>query len=187
MKTDLSHYNNSWYQSGTKLRRFAWYVVEAIFFRSAFPFSGIKVRLLRLFGATVGEGVVIKPHVAIKYPWFLSIGNHSWVGEQVWIDNLADVVIGSHVCLSQGALLLTGNHNYKKPGFDLMVSGIVLEDGVWIGAKAVVCPGVTCYSHAVLTVGSVATANLNAYIVYSGNPAHKQRHRLASSIISNTP
>ncbi|MGC8803729.1 MAG: colanic acid biosynthesis acetyltransferase WcaF, partial [Bacteroidales bacterium] len=77
-----------------------------------------------------------------------------------------------------GALLLTGNHNYRLPTFDLMAKTITLEDGVWIGAKAIVCPGITAYSHAVLTVGSVATTNLEGYSIYSGNPAQKIKNRL---------
>ena len=84
----------------------------------------MKRTLLRLFGANVGRGVVLKPRVTIKYPWKLAVGEHSWIGENVWIDNLGQVTIGNHCCLSQGALLLCGNHNYKKATFDLMVGDI---------------------------------------------------------------
>ncbi|MDB5013236.1 MAG: putative colanic acid biosynthesis acetyltransferase WcaF [Daejeonella sp.] len=75
-------------------------------------------------------------------------------------------------------MLLTGNHNYKKTTFDLITSPIIVEDGVWIGAKAVVCPGVTAFSHAVLTVGSIATKNMACYSIYSGNPAAKIKDRV---------
>ncbi|MBL7890329.1 MAG: colanic acid biosynthesis acetyltransferase WcaF [Bacteroidia bacterium] len=176
--TDLSKFNNSWYDPGANaLKRFTWYCVNAVWINSAFPISGIKVVLLRMFGARIGTGVVIKPHVNIKYPWKLAIGDNVWIGENVWIDNLAQVVIEENVCISQGALLLCGNHNYKKPTFDLIVGVIKLEKGVWIGAKATVCPGVTCHSHAVLAVGSVATAALEANKIYQGNPAQFIRER----------
>lgn len=115
--------------------------------------------------------------VNIKYPWYLTIGDNTWIGEQVWIDNLIEVTIGSNVCISQGAMLLTGNHDYSSVSFDLKVGSIVLEEGVWIGAKSVVCPGVTCASHAVLSVNSVATKNLLAYQIYQGNPAKLVRER----------
>ena len=121
----------------------------------------------------IGKGVVIKPSVNIKYPWKLIVGDHVWIGENVWIDNLAEVFISDNVCISQGAMLLTGNHNYKLSTFDLIIGTITLEDGVWIGAKSVVCPGVKCASHSVLTVGSIATKNLEPYIIYQGNPAIK--------------
>jgi len=178
MTTDLSAFDNSWYYPGPLWKRALWYLVNVMFFRSRLnPFSGLKVFFLQLFGADIGRGVVIKPGVSIKYPWKLSVGKNSWIGEGVWIDNLAQVTLGANVCLSQGALLLCGNHNYRKPTFDLMVGDITLEDGVWIGAKSVVCPGVTCRSHAVLTAGSVATKDLEAYSICQGNPAVKVRDR----------
>jgi putative colanic acid biosynthesis acetyltransferase WcaF len=74
-------------------------------------------------------------------------------------------------------MLLTGNHNYKKAGFDLMVSPITLEDGVWIGARSLVCPGLICHSHSVLSAQSVATINLRPYMIYAGNPAQVVRER----------
>jgi putative colanic acid biosynthesis acetyltransferase WcaF len=114
----------------------------------------------------------------IKYPWFLTIGDETWIGENVWIDNLTNVTIGKNCCLSQGSMLLTGNHNFKKSTFDLVLKPIILEDGSWIGAKATVCPGVTVYSHAVLSVGSVATTDLQANGIYQGNPAVNKTQRL---------
>jgi putative colanic acid biosynthesis acetyltransferase WcaF len=179
-KTDLSAYNNSPYHpGGTMLKRVLWYYVNAMFFKSSlFPFYGLKNALLRLFGATIGNGVEIKPCVNIKYPWLLTVGNNVWIGEEVWIDNLVMITIGSNVCLSQGALLLTGSHDYKKQAFDLITGNIILEDGVWIGAKAIVNQGITVGSHTVLASGSVATKTLEPYGVYQGNPAIKVRDRV---------
>lgn len=180
MKTDLSSYNNSWYNpGGGGIKRMLWYFTNVLFFLNPLnPISSIKVYLLRLFGAKIGKGVVIKPSVNIKYPWLLAIGDYTWIGENVWIDNLAQVTIGSNCCLSQGAMLLCGNHNYKKATFDLIVKPITLEDGVWIGAKATVCPGVTAHSHSILTVGSVASKNLDSNSIYSGNPSILIRSRI---------
>lgn len=178
-QTALDQYDNAWYKPGkSALVRTLWYYVNLFFFQPGWlPVSSLKVGLLRLFGARVGKGVAIKPAVNIKYPWRLTIGDYVWIGENVWIDNLADISIGSHVCISQGAMLLTGSHNYKKPSFDLIIGNIVLEEGAWIGAKAVVCPGVTCQSHSVLAVNSVATADLEAYMIYQGNSAVAKRRR----------
>ena len=175
----LSTYNNSWYTpGGSGLKRACWYIINALFFKNRlFPFIGIKLALLKIFGAKLGAGIMIKPGVNIKYPWLLEIGNHVWIGEEAWIDNLAKVKIGDNCCLSQGAMLLTGNHDYSRPSFDLIVKEIILEEGVWIGAKAVVCPGVTCFSHSVLSVPSVANRNLEAYTIYRGNPAVAIRSR----------
>ena len=182
LKTDLSKYNNDWYKPGaTWLVRMIWYVFNWSFFISYCPFNFVKIFSLRMFGATVGKGVVLKPHINIKYPWRLSIGNYCWIGEAVWIDNLEDITIGDNCCISQGALLLCGNHNFKKSTFDLMTEKIVFEEGVWIGAKAIVCGGVVCKSHSVLTAGSVASSSLEAYSVYQGNPAVKIKDREITS------
>lgn len=179
MPVDLEHFSNNTYRPGSLFKRMAWHYCNAIFLKTGiFPFYGLKVFLLRLFGAKIGRGVLIKPYVNIKYPWFLEVGDHVWIGEGAWIDNLARVQIGDHVCISQGALILSGNHNYSKPGFDLVLKEIVLEDGVWICAGATVCQGVTCHSHAVLGVGSVAVKDLDAYGIYRGNPAEKLKERI---------
>lgn len=182
-KTALDQYENSWYKPGrSTLICLLWYLINSIFFQNPlFPVNFLKVKLLRLFGAQVGQGVIIKPSVNIKYPWRLSIGNHVWIGEKVWIDNLTDVTIGNHVCISQGAMLLTGSHNYRQPAFDLIIGTIRVEQGVWIGARAVVCPGVVCHSHSVLSVSSVATIDLEEYKIYQGNPAIAKRDRKVES------
>jgi len=177
---NLEKFNNDWYQpGGSTLKRLLWFFVNAIFFASSLnPICSLKVWLLRLFGAKVGKGVVIKPSVNIKYPWRLEIGNHVWIGENTWIDNLDNITIGNNACISQGAMLLTGSHNYKLDSFDLMTGPIVLEEGAWVGAQAVVCPNITCKSHSILAVGSVATQNLEAYTIYQGNPAQAKRKRV---------
>lgn len=178
IETDLSSFSNKDYRPGSAVKRSLWYLVSWVFFRTPFPWpSQLKVLLLRAFGARIAKGVVVKPAVIIKYPWFLAVGEHAWIGEMVWIDNLVDVSVGANVCISQGAMLLTGNHNYRVSNFALMAKPIVLENGVWIGAKSVVCPGITCFSHSVLSVGSVATSNLKSYSVYSGNPAKEVKSR----------
>lgn len=178
IQTDLSKFSVGAYKAGPKFKSLVWYFVNYYFFASSIPWPGsIKTALLRSFGARVGKGLVIKPRVRIKYPWRLSIGDNCWLGEDVWIDNLADISIGHNVCLSQGAMLLTGNHDYTRIDFPYRLGEIVLEDGVWIGAQSVVCPGTICKSHSILTVSSVATKVLEAWSIYTGNPAQFVRER----------
>ena len=127
-KTDLSTFNNKNYKSGNIFARVLWYFINIIFFKSSwFPFSGIKIFILRLFGAKIGSGVVVKPSVNIKYPWKLEIGNYVWIGEYVWIDNLDNVIIANNSCISQGAMLLCGNHDFSSSTFDLITKSIVIE------------------------------------------------------------
>ena len=154
-------------------------LVNSFFFRTSLPIPSIvKASILRGFGAKVGKSVVIKPNVNIKYPWKLSIGDNTWIGEGVWIDNLAYVSIGANCCISQGAYLLTGNHDFSKSTFDLIIGKINLENGSWIGAKSIVCPGVNIGEHAILSVGSVATKSCQNFGIYQGNPAVYKKSRV---------
>jgi putative colanic acid biosynthesis acetyltransferase WcaF len=175
---NLSTFNNSWYKpGGNSIKRLLWYFTNAIWFKSSFPLKGFKVFLLRLYGANVGKGLVIKPYVSIKYPWRLTIGDNVWIGEEVWIDNLDNVVIENNVCISQGAMLLCGNHDYKKTTFDLIIAPIILKSGSWIGAKSTVCPGTYVGENAILNVQSVASGILLANTIYRGNPAIEVKKR----------
>jgi len=175
--SELKKVNNAAYKStirvnAGKLKQVSWYITNIIFFKNSFNVSSaIRVFLLKLFGAKIGKSVVIKPSVNIKYPWKLTIGSYTWIGEKVWIDNLETVTIASNCCLSQGCLLLTGSHDAMKEKFDYAALPIEIEDGVWIGANAIVTAGITCGSHAVLGAGSVTDKNLLPYIIYKGNPA----------------
>lgn len=179
---DLGSYRVTDYSPGAgPLRRVIWYLVNIlIFMNPLLPFYGLKRSLLRIFGASIGEGVVIKPRVNIKHPWRLTIGAHSWIGEGTWIDNLADVHIGNNVCISQDAYLLTGNHDYKSKRFTLITQPIQVEDGAWVGARAVVCPGVTVRRNAVVSVGGILTSDAGPDTIYAGNPAQRVRARVIS-------
>ncbi|MDG5798761.1 WcaF family extracellular polysaccharide biosynthesis acetyltransferase [Marinilabiliaceae bacterium ANBcel2] len=179
MKCDLSRYNNSWYKPGRNVAvRSMWFITNALFFINPLnPSSSLKVFLMRLFGAKIGKGVVIKPGVNIKYPWNIVIGNYTWIGENVWIDSLATVSTGSNCCISQGAIVVTGNHNYNDKHFGLMVKPVIIEDGAWLGAKSVVAPGVTVATHSVLALNSVAMRSTKPYTIYRGNPAIEVKKR----------
>ena len=178
-QVDLSQYNNFWYHPGRGLVvRLLWHCANVLFLQNPLNVSSrVKVLLLRCFGAKVGAGVVIKPGVSVKYPWNIQIGDHVWIGENVWLDSLAPIKIGNHACVSQGAYLCTGNHDWTDPAFGLMVKPIVLEDGTWVGARAVILPGVTVTSHSVVAAGSVLTQSTQAYTIYAGNPAVAVKRR----------
>ena len=178
-KVELKDFTIGDFDRGASLiKATLWYFVNALFVRASWnPFMGIKIWLLRLFGAKIGKGLVIKNNVIIKFPWKLTIGDYVWLGEYCWIDNLVDVIIGNNVCISQGALLITGNHDYTQVDFPYRNAPIVVEDGVWVGAKSVITSGVKLASHSVLTAGSVVTKDTEPYGIYQGNPAVKIKER----------
>lgn len=175
----LALYNNDSYQPGrSALWQIAWFLLGLPVLRNALlPFSGIRVKLLRVFGARIGTGVVIKPGVRVKYPWRLTVGDHCWIGEDCWIDNVADVHIASNVCLSQASYLCTGNHDWTDPAFALTAHPIHINEGAWIGAKAIVCPGVTVCEGAIVAAGAVAARTVRPFEVHAGNPAKFVRMR----------
>ncbi len=176
---DLGTYDNAWYKPGPLWKRSLWFFVGQPLLRQTWlPSSGMRVRLLRAFGARVGKGVVIKPQVEVKYPWFLTIGDHCWIGEHCWIDNLTTVSLGNNVCLSQGAYLCTGNHDWTDPSFGLMIAPIYCCDGSWAGARSLLGPGTVLDVCAVAAAGSVVTGIVPAYEVHAGNPASFVRSRV---------
>lgn len=176
---DLARFENSWYRSGRSR------VTEALWFFGGLPLlrcrlnpsSSVRARLLRLFGASIGRNAIIRPGFRVKYPWLLTVGDDCWLGEDVWIDNLAQVSIGNSVCLSQGAYFCTGNHNWSDPAFGLIVKPITLRNGSWAGARSVICPGVEFGEGAVASAGSVVMSSLQPWTIYVGNPAVAVRTR----------
>ena len=179
-KVSLLTFSTGNFSKGTSFIKVTlWYFVNALFVRTSWnPFMGIKVCLLRLFGAKIGKRLIIKNNVVVKFPWKLTVGDDVWLGENCWLDDLDNITIGNNVCISQGALLITGNHDYTKINFPYRNAPIVVEDGAWVGAKAVVTAGVTVATHSVLTVGSVVTKNTEPYGIYQGNPAKKVKERV---------
>lgn len=155
-----------------------WYLIKCAVFLTPLPVpSAIKRSILRMFGARVGRGVVIKPRVNIHLPWKLSIGDFTWLGEEVLILNLESVAIGAHCCISQRAFLCTGNHDYREPDMPYRNQPITIEDGAWVGAQVLVCPGVRVGAEAVIVAGSIARHDLPAGMICDGIPASPVKPR----------
>ncbi|KYC36874.1 acyl transferase [Scytonema hofmannii PCC 7110] len=175
----LDNYTLGTYNSGAPFwKQLLWYFLGSPLVQNYwFPVSSFKVWILRLFGATIGQKVRIKPGVRVKFPWRLTVGDYVWIGEDTWLDNIAPITIQSHVCLSQGVYLCTGNHDWNHPDFQLIAAPIYLEESSWIAAKAVIGPGVTVGAGAVLTLGGVTGHSLEPMTIYAGNPAQPLKKR----------
>jgi putative colanic acid biosynthesis acetyltransferase WcaF len=175
----LDRYTIGSYNPGASIfKQLLWYYLGSPIVRSYFlPITALKVFILRRFGATIGRGVNIKPGVQIKFPWRLSVGHHVWIGENAWIDNVVQVTIDDHVCISQGVYLCTGNHDWRDPNFALQAAPITIASGAWIAAQATIGPGVTVGQGAVLGLGSVTGRSLEPMTIYAGNPAQAIKSR----------
>lgn len=159
---DLSKFKKSnLYKEKNIIVNYLWYILNNFFLNSSIPSSKLRVFLLRLFGSEIGKNVYLKPKINIKFPWKLKIGDNSWIGENVWIDNISDIKIGKNCCISQGVYFCTGNHDFKKESFDLVSENIVIGDSVWVGAKSIIGPGSIVKSGKFLKLGTNYNKNDN--------------------------
>jgi putative colanic acid biosynthesis acetyltransferase WcaF len=131
-----------------------WVAVSTLVFTQVWCTNWLRCAILRGFGAQIGEGVLIRHRVNVHWPWKLSIGSNSWIGAGAELYNLADIVIGSDVCISQHAFLCTAGRDRRSPSFEFDNGPIVLQNGVWLGARTTVLRGVTIGSNSV--VGATA-------------------------------
>ena len=162
-------------RGASKPTELLWMLVQAWLFGSWLPGSGWRGRLLRAFGARIGKGGVIKPHVTVKFPWRLEIGDHAWIGEHVWIDNLGEVTIGAQSCLSQGAYLCTGSHDWTDPRFGLIVKPIAIGRGCWVGARATLAPGAKMEDGAVLAMAALGSGLLAGATIHRADGTTRPR------------
>lgn len=155
-----------------------WWIVQALLFNSSpqFLYSWRRF-LLRLFGASVGKKVKIRPSVKITYPWKVIIGDYSWIGDDVILYSLGDISIGKNVVVSQKSYLCAGTHDYNKMDFTILNPPITIEDEVWIATDVFIGPGVKVGKAAVVGARSSVYKNLEGEKVYNGNPARFIKNR----------
>lgn len=180
MQTRLDHFDpaKGLERGRPKAVEAVWYLLKCFFLLSPLPWpAAMRVALLRAFGARVGQGVNIKPRVNVHFPWKLEIGDHAWVGEEVFILNFEPVTIGANACISQRAFLCTGNHDFRDPAFSYRNAPITIGEGAWIGAGVFVGPGVDIGAEAVVAAGAVVTTCVAPNMVCGGNPAEIKGRR----------
>ncbi|ABA23481.1 transferase hexapeptide repeat protein [Trichormus variabilis ATCC 29413] len=177
---DLRLYDQSWFDRG----RSAWYIllwwlVQAIAFPlTPHPSSNIRCWLLRLFGARIGRGVVVRPTARFTFPWKVTIGDYSWVGDDVVLYSLDEIHIGQHCVISQKSYLCTGSHDIQDPTFRLKVAGITIGNGAWVATDCFIAPGVEIGANAVIGARSSVFTNMPAGQVCWGSPCRPQHPRL---------
>lgn len=156
-----------------------WWIIQASLF-SWSPQFAYKWRnfLLRCFGAKIGTNVIIRPSVKVTYPWKLTIGDNSWVGDSVELYTLGEITIGKNAVVSQRSYICTGSHDYQKPTFDIYANPIVIEDEAWLATDVFVAPGVTIGKGAVIAARSSVYKDMPEGMICLGNPATPIKNRL---------
>ena len=155
---NLSEYSSPKLYRENYVKFIFWQLFSFLFFNTSLPGSRLRVLILKFFGATTGTGVVLKPNIKIKYPWKLKIGNSTWIGEGVWIDNIAEVNIGNNTCISQGVYICSGSHNFKSKNFELKLQPVSIGNNCWITAKCVIGPNVTIPDGSFIKIGKIITS-----------------------------
>ncbi len=155
-----------------------WWFIQATVFRwSPQPLYAFRAALLRMFGARVGIGVKIRQSARFTYPWKIEVGDNVWIGDRAELYSLEHIVIEKDVCISQGAYICTGSHDYRDVQFSYMCRSILIKEQSWIGADVFVCPGTTVGIGCVVTARSLVKGRLEKGFIYSGAPASIIRQR----------
>jgi putative colanic acid biosynthesis acetyltransferase WcaF len=183
---NLRRYDQSWFKRGRSgAVVILWDLCWLLLFRPCpQPFYGWKRFLWRLFGARIGRGVLLRSTVRCNYPWKVTIGDHAWIGEEVWLYALDQIEIGSHAVISQQAYLCTGSHDITDPHFGLRTAPIRIGHGAWIALGATVMPGVTIADGAVIAARSLVTKNMPAWTVCSGTPCVSGKPRVLRTTLN---
>ncbi|MDT0211472.1 acetyltransferase [Curtobacterium sp. BRD11] len=128
---------------GSRARVYAWSVAELLFVTNPWQISSrLRVAVLRLFGAQIGPGVTFRPRTRVRFPWKLTIGADTWIGEGVWIHNQDQVKIEHDVVISQESFLTTGSHRHRSD-MGLVTRPILIEAGTWVTSRCMILGGVT--------------------------------------------
>jgi putative colanic acid biosynthesis acetyltransferase WcaF len=156
-----------------------WWLIQGTLFGLSPQFMyGWRNFLLRIFGAKIGKGVIVRPSVRITYPWKLKIGDYSWVGDNVELYTLGEIVIGNNAVVSQRSYLCTGSHDYTKSAFDIYALPVVIEDEAWVATDVYVAPGVTIGRGAVIGARSSVFSDMPACMICIGSPAKPVKPRV---------
>ena len=169
MKRELSSFSGgSGFTIVKKIRIGSWFVCQHIFFMSALFPASLRPSILRLFGASVGQSVLIRRGVRVHFPWNLTIGDDCWIGEEVWLINHEKVTIGSDVCISQRSIICSGGHDYRSASLEYAHKAVSIKDRAWVCLDAKVLPGVTIGECSVVSAGEIVRKSLPDYSILVG-------------------
>jgi putative colanic acid biosynthesis acetyltransferase WcaF len=173
------------YPLGILVLRVLWGIGRLVFRLSPRPCFGWRRFVLRCFGAKIGANVNMYPSTWIYFPWNLTVGDWSAIGEQSFIYNLGPVTLGEKVTISHRAQLCAGTHDYTQPDLPLIRPPIVIHDQVWICADAFVGPGVNVGEGAIIGACAVVMRHVEPWTIMAGNPAVAIKKRVLKNGITD--
>jgi acetyltransferase-like isoleucine patch superfamily enzyme len=99
------------------------------------------------------------------------IGTGSTLDQNAWLDGRGGLFIGNHVATGPGVMLLTADHDPQCPQFSGRLKPVHVGDRAWLGARALVLPGVTIGEGAIVAAGAVVTRDVPPHAIVGGVPA----------------
>ena len=166
------------FRGKSKLYVQLWWLVQATFINSSPQvFYGWRRFWLRMFGAKIGKKTLIRPTVKITYPWKVSIGDYSWIGDDVVLYSWGEIEIGSNTVISQKSYLCTGSHDYTKETFDIFARKITIGDSCLLATYVFVTPGITISDGAIVGARSSVFRDIDANTINAGAPSKMIRIR----------
>jgi acetyltransferase-like isoleucine patch superfamily enzyme len=136
------------------------------------------VRILKKYGASVGNDCDIETHLIIHNSQNyknLRIGENCHIGKEVLLDLKGEILIEDFAVIAMRAVILTHFDVGKRPlrdcGLKTKVSNVILGEGCYVGANAIILPGVTINEFSVVGAGAIVTKDVPSYAVVAGVPA----------------
>lgn len=133
--------------------------------------NGWKRILLRIFGAKIASNAVVYSSAKVYYPQNLTMHPYSCLASEVDCYNVAPIVLGEHVTVSQGAMLCTASHDISDADHKLITAPIEIKRDAWIGTRAFIGMGVKIGEGAVVGACSAVFKDVDEWTVVGGNPA----------------
>lgn len=160
-----------------------WWVVQATLFRGSPQFLySWRSFLLRLFGATIGKNVRIRPSATITYPWKVAIGDNSWIGDHVTLYSLGDIQVGINTVISQHSYICAASHDYRSEAFEIYSEPVYIGDRVWIATDVFIAPGITIGNACVIGARSTVLGDIPSNSIAYGYPARIVRENNTSTV-----
>ena len=134
-------------------------------------FNPWRLLILKLFGAKLSGLPFVHSSANIQIPWNLTMKNRACLGECANAYSLGRIEISEGATVAQEAYLCTGSHDFSESALQLIVKKITVETHAFIGARAMILPGVKVGKNAVVGAMSVVTKDVHADQIVAGNPA----------------
>lgn len=129
--------------------------------------------MLKIFGANLSGMPFIHSSVRIQIPWNLTMRHRACLGEHAIAYSLGQIEILEGATVAQEAYLCTGTHDFENSTMQLITEKIIIGKKSFIGARAMVLPGVEIGENAIIGAQSVVTKDVPANDILAGNPARK--------------